>query len=128
MKIMAAVVIALLSITPAMAINFDQQIPSPNGGPLLDKDGKPLAVQPTLGSLCETALVSQYADEIDPVTHKETITGQEKFDRWKLAQKLHGKDVTLTAEELAKLKMLVGKAYSPAIVGPVWTMLDPGEK
>lgn len=127
MRLATALMIALLSTSPAWAVNFDQPIPGPNGGPITDKDGKPLDKQPTLGSICETALVSSYADEIDPVTHKETITGQEKYDRWKLAQKLHG-EVTLTAEELAKIKMLVGKAYLPAIVGPAWQMLDPGEK
>jgi hypothetical protein len=128
MKFATALMIALMSITPAMAIDFTQKLTNLDGSPVTDKDGKTLEHQPTLGSICQTALITQYADEVDPMTRKESVTPEEKFQRWKIAQKLEGSNVTLTAEELALIKKLVGKAYSPLIVGQAWTMLDPGEK
>lgn len=120
-------VIACLLMTPVFAIDFEATIKNSDGTPVTDKDGVPLIKQPTLGSLCESALFAQYADERD-ATGKETITPEEKFSRWKLSTKLHGNNVTLSAEELALLKKFVGKAYGPLVVGQAWTLLDPGAK
>jgi hypothetical protein len=122
---MLAVVAMLLAASPACAIDFTQ--------PITDLDGSIMAAKPgdapaTLGTICEKALTAQYSDEMDRNTGKELITPEEKYQRWKLASKLDGKNVALSPEEITLLKKLVGKAYGPAIVGPVWTMLDPSLK
>lgn len=120
--LLSAAIIMLLS--PAYAIDFTQTLTNLDGTPVVAQEGKP---QPTLGTICEQALLATFADERDS-TGKETIEAKEKFDRWKLASKLNGTDVKLSAEELALVKKLVGKAYSPLIVGQAWSMLDPGVK
>lgn len=128
MKLATAIVVAILAINPAFAIDFTKPITNMDGTAATDKDGKVPEKAPTLGSVCESALLAQYADERDPVSGKETITAEDKYARWKLAGKMQGKDVTLTAEELALIKKLVGKAYAPLIVGQAWSLLDPGVK
>ncbi len=120
-------VVALLGASPAFAIDFTKPLTNMDGSPVTDKDGKSPEKIPTLGSICESALLAQYADERDP-SGKETITPQEKFERWKLAAKVNGKDANLSPEELALIKKLVGKAYAPLIVGQAWSMLDASLK
>lgn len=119
-----AVIATLLMLSPARAIDFTQPILNPDGSAPEVKEGQKA---PTLGSISESALSAQYRDEVD-AQGKETISGQEKYDRWKLATKVHGKDVTLSPEDLALLKRLIGKAYTSVIVGPAWSMLDPSLK
>lgn len=120
-KFYAAVIVALLAASPAMAIDFTQPIKAQDGTVPKSDSGS----VPTLGKICEDALIASYKDEIDPTTGKEIITPEEKYRRWKLAQKLHGDNVKLSPEDLALIKKLVGKAYGPLIVGQAWTMLDP---
>jgi len=128
-KILIAAAIIMLMSSTAQALDFTKRLTNLDGSPVTDTEGKPLAKPPTLGSICESALLSQFADERD-ATGKETIEAREKYERWKLAAKINAatKDLALTAEELALVKKLVGKAYGPLIVGQVWTMLDPGVK
>lgn len=118
----------LMAVSPAFAIDFTTPITNMDGSAVTGADGKALDKPPTLGSICESALLAVYADEREPQTGKDLITPQEKYDRWKLAGKVQGKDVQLSAEELSKLKMLIGKGYAPLIVGQAWTLLDPGAK
>lgn len=118
------ILVLMLVSSPAFAIDFTQVLTNLDGSPVVAQEGKP---EPTLGAICEQALLATFADERD-ATGKETIEGKEKFERWKLAAKVHGKDVSLSAEELSLIKKLVGKAYGPLIVGQAWTMLDPGAK
>lgn len=128
-KILLTLAVLVMSVGAAHAIDFTRPITQLDGQALTGTDGKPMATQPTLGSICESALLAQYVDERDPQTGKETISPEEKFARWKLAIKVNSaKDVTLTSEELTLIKKLVGKGYSPLIVGQVWTLLDPGMK
>jgi hypothetical protein len=124
--ILTACFIALMS-TPSMAIDFTKPLTNLDGTAVKDAEGKD--VNTTLGKVAEQSLLAVYADERDPQTGKETITPEEKFNRWKLATKISGqKDVSLTAEELALIKKLIGKAFPPLVVGQAWTMLDPGVK
>lgn len=110
---------ALIFATPAMAIDFNQELKQLNGESFADASGK--EQKTTLGSICEQALLANYPDE-------KELSGAEKFERWKLATKVKGTDVSLSSEELTKLKMLVGKAFPPLVVGQAWKMLDPGAK
>ena len=119
MRLFTGVMMALLAVSPALAIDFNQPIRDGKGDEV--KAGDKTA---TLGSICETALTSSYRDEVDAQTGKETITGEEKYRRWKLASRLHG-NVNLSPEDLALVKKFVGKAFTPQIVGPAWDMLDP---
>ncbi|RLC69388.1 MAG: hypothetical protein DRI81_20535 [Chloroflexi bacterium] len=76
----------------------------------------------TLRAICTRALIATYRDE----AQKGEPTPQEKFNRYQLAQKLQQSDVVdLKAEEIAKLKALVGKMWGPIQVGQAWNMLDP---
>lgn len=72
----------------------------------------------TLGSACVDALLGAYQDEA-------ALPGEEKYRRFQLATKLSSSDeVDLTAEEIAQLKKLVGKAWSPLVVGRVYELLE----
>jgi hypothetical protein len=119
MKKFLHVAIVLLLSTPAFAIDFDTVLKNADGSSMKTDKG----VEPTLSSICKSALVASYRDEVDP-TGKETITPAEKYARWKLAGRLHG-NVDLSPGDLALIKKLVGKAYSPSIMGPAWEVLDP---
>jgi len=56
----------------------------------------------------------------------EETTGDEKCKRWQLAQKIYGHDkVDLKAEDVAKIKGLIGKMYAPIVVGQVFLAIDP---
>lgn len=126
-KYLIAGLMSLTMVMPALAFDFTQPLKQIDGKPFVDeKTGK--EVETTLGSVVEQALLSQYADERDPQTGKETIAPEEKFKRWQLAGKVRGKDVTLSPEDVSKIKNLVGKAYPPLVVGQVWIMLDPSLK
>jgi hypothetical protein len=129
MKKLLVAVASLAFMGNAYAIDFTRPLTQLDGQPITGSDGKPLEKPPTLGSICEGALLAQYADERDAASGKETITPEDKFARWKLANKVNGgKDVNLTAEELSLIKKLIGKGYAPLIVGQVWMMLDPAMK
>lgn len=56
----------------------------------------------------------------------DIIDGEEKMLRYRLAFKLMSADVVdLKAEEITKLKRLVGLAFGATVVGPVYLALDP---
>lgn len=107
-----------------MRRNFDQPIKD-----LWDKEIKPqnpqtgeyLQDQPslTLTTVALNALLNTYDDE-------KALTGKEKADRMQLALKINRKptEVDITAEQLAKVKELIGKAYGPLIVGRAYEMLE----
>lgn len=106
-----------------MRRNFDQ--------PILDLWGKPIRPQNPKGEYIESAealtlttvalnaLLNTYEDE-------RGLTGKEKADRMQLALKINAKpkETDLTAEQLAKLKELIGKAYGPLIVGRAYELLE----
>lgn len=98
-------------------ISFSNPLKQLDGSDLKEGD-KPV----TLGKICVQALVAIYQDE-------PNLAGQEKFERWQLATKVDNSErgltpITLTAAEADKLKLLVGKAYAPLIVGQVWQILN----
>jgi hypothetical protein len=103
--------------TPALAVDLKAPITQVDGKPFEGSDGKPTVT--TLGSIAKVALLATYPDD-------QTATGQQKFDRWKLASKIEAGDGNLSVEEIKLLKDLIGKSYGPPVVGPAWKLLDPG--
>jgi len=89
-------------------------------------DGNDICISPdsnvsaTLKEVSVIALMSSYEDE-------RNLPGEQKFERWRLANKIHGGDVVeLSIEEVALLKKLIGKAWGPLVVGQAWTLLERG--
>lgn len=91
---------------------------------LLDLGGLPLRNNDeilTLGSVSIEALVLVQRDD--------RVNGGEKFKRYQIAQKIHGKDlIDLTLDEIVLIKDLIGKAYGPAVVGPAFNLLENPKK
>lgn len=97
-------------------IDFSQAMRDLNGKEIADGD-----VSFTLGAVACNSLLATFSDE-------GNLPGTKKAERFSLAMKIHGKPrVGLKAEEVALLKMLIGKAYAALIVGQAWLMLDPPE-
>ena len=72
----------------------------------------------TLRRVCVEALLAQHPGE--------TVDGNEKLKRFQLAQKIHGAEsISLTAEEVALSKRLIGQAFAPLVSGQAWLLLDP---
>lgn len=92
--------------------------------PLLDrqpKEGEPVPKPLTLGMVSVTALLSDYPDE--------RIDVNEKLRRFKLALKLSdGGGVDVGVEDVALLKTLIAKMFSPLAVGRACEILDPEPK
>lgn len=111
------IIVVLASATTAMAADFNTPITNVDGTPITDTFGK--ASDFTIGKACINALSADYKDE--------QIDGVEKMRRWSLAKSISDHpDYHMTVEEIALVKKLVAKMYSPIVVGPVWQALDPG--
>ena len=82
----------------------------------IKEDNKELSVK----DYCIRGLL--YVDEEDA-----KIGGVEKYTRYKLARRLEdnqNKVIGLNAEEVTKIKGLVGRFFSPYIVGQVYDVLE----
>lgn len=99
-----------------MRRNMEQVILDLNNEPVMDPLTKK-ALTLTTASL--NALLATYDDE-------RGLTGKEKADRMQLALKINKRpsEVDLTAEQMTKLKELIGKAYGPLVVGRAYEMLE----
>ena len=98
-----------------MNVNFLVDMVDLDGRPIDEAEGKPA----TLGFVCLDALMRSYNDE-------PNLTGVEKVRRYDLALRIKrgGGQLDLPAEEITLLKLLIGKAYAPLIVGQAWAMLE----
>lgn len=59
---------------------------------------------------------------------QQDVGATEKYRRWKLAEKIqlcHPCEISI--EDVAYLKTLVGKVFSPLVMGQIWDILDPIE-
>ena len=121
----AAIVAALLAIpVPAYAgdpvrFDFAASIKMLDGTVMRIGDaekGKAL----TLADVAENALLADYKDE-------PNLDGVEKLRRWTLARKIEETklSVALSAEDIALIKRLVGKAYNPLVYGEMVQAIDP---
>lgn len=80
---------------------------------LIDGEHRPM----TLCSVSVNALMGQYQDE-------QSLGGDEKFRRFQLAVRITEGDQDVSAEEISLLKRLIGKAYTPMVVGPAYVALE----
>lgn len=96
-----------------MKRDFSTQLKSLDGEPLVNQ-GKPF----TLGAAVIGALMTPFDDEAH-------ISGEQKFNRYNLAVKINAPSAAeVSAEEIAQMKLVVGKAYGPLVVGQVFNLLD----
>lgn len=97
-----------------MKVDFSQPVKTLQGENIKDPDGKDF----TLQAVCTNALLAE---------SEEKISGQEKCDRYALALAIHAavEPYDLSAENISKLKDLVGKTYTTLVVGQAFQMLDP---
>jgi len=97
-----------------MKINLDQTFKTLNGVEIKDEEGKGIK----LLTICQNALISA-GDQ------QQKESGEEKAKRYQLAIKLaNGGEIELTAEDIAKIKKLIGESYAPIIVGQAYDMLE----
>lgn len=83
--------------------------------------GKPVKEQDAelnLGGVAVSALLLLRQDE-------SNISGEDKFKRYKLAERLtSGGVIDVSVEELALLKKLIGAMYQPIVVGAAFDLLE----
>ncbi len=90
-----------------MKLNIDYVFTDENEVPIPDYN---------LGKAITQALLATYSYEKD-------ITGEEKYKRYELVQKVKSNG-DFSIEEIAKLKKLIGMAFTPLIVGQAWDALE----
>jgi hypothetical protein len=99
-----------------MNIDATKVITGIDGKPFTEEGDKNL----TIRTVCVAALMNVEANE---------GTGEEKLKRYILAIKIHEAEqmVEVAAEDISLIKKLIGKGYGPAIVGPVFLILENKE-
>lgn len=103
-----------------MKVDFGAAIKTLSGVTVVEeveKDGEIVKEPVTLKVVALNALMAQYKDE-------EKLTGAEKMSRYVLAQRIHGGNTEMSAEDVALLKKLIGKAYGTAVVGAAYSILE----
>ncbi len=96
-----------------MKIDFKQKVFNLDGDAFKGDDDKTVP----LSQFCVSSLLANYGDE-------QGVTGEEKFKRYELASKIKDKEADVTAEEISKIKLLVGKSFAPVLVGPIYLALE----
>jgi len=67
-------------------------------------------------------LLTQTRDEAN-------LPGDEKVRRYKMALQIANEDVVdLPPKDVVLIQELVGRLYTPLVVGQVWEMLDPKQE
>ena len=99
-----------------MKIDVNQKIKTLEGGFFKDGDG---VTDITLKKVLVRALVLAH-------TYDEKLSGDEKFNYYKLAMKITDADgeIDVTPEEIIILKKRVGLMYATQMVGPVFMILN----
>ena len=116
-KIILAALVLVASGGSALAVDFASPMNMIDGKTPMRNEDKSIV---TLGEVSENALLATFPDE-------QSLAGEEKMKRFALARKIHEqrKDPVLTAEDIALLKKLIGKAYNALVVGQAYGLLDP---
>jgi len=111
-----------------MRIDFGQALCGFDGKPLWDgaapnegEEGKTIA----LATVCINALMADLESD-------RSAAGEEKVDRWHLAQRIFaaneaGEPLELKATDVVLIQDRVGKAFGAAIVAPAFALLDATE-
>ena len=92
---------------------------------LFDLEGEPVkksaedSTSVDLRKVATEALLATFPDE-------RSLSGEEKLKRWVLARKIRETEdpVTLTTEEVALVKKLIGLAYGTGIVGSAYSIIE----
>ena len=101
-----------------MDVNFAQELKTLDGESIGNGRGRQTT---TLKDVAVEALLATFQDE-------QGLSGNDKLERYKLAVRVNETLVqTLTAEEISLIKKLIGKAYSPLVVGQAYLMLEGGK-
>lgn len=130
-KIVLTAVLFLSTVVSAAALDLKQGFTDADGKtPVVDQlapdkaatcgeaKGVPCL---TLGAALFHALLQSYSDE-------PSLSGEEKFKRGALAMKIMDKDAAdFQPAEIAMLKTVVGKLYSPWVIVKVYGALEPGK-
>lgn len=105
-----------------MKINFNQELSQINGQPLLDADtsgeGRDIK-QATMKNVVVNALMFPVQED----------NGETKLKKYNLANKIYQADdaVEITIDDAVVIKKAVGKGYGPAVVGPIFNLLESVE-
>ena len=95
-----------------MIVDFSKVLKNLNGDNLKDETG-----DITLKSICVNSLLATIPNE--------TPTGEEKLLRYSLATQINkDEEVDLSAEDISKIKKMVGQAFPTVIVGQTFLMLE----
>jgi hypothetical protein len=96
-----------------MKVNFEKVLVDMDGVELKDTKGGTAKVR---GCVVD-ALLATYQDE-------QNLAGEEKMKRFDLATKIYKGEDDVVVEDITLIKKLVGKAYTPIVVGQVWRVLE----
>lgn len=96
-----------------MKKNLNVELLDFKGKPVTEKDKKIIIKDVVINALMS----------VDP---QKNIDGTEKFNRYKLAQKIDTKpeNCELSSEDIVKIKEVVGQGYGPLVVGFVFNLLE----
>lgn len=101
-----------------MKINFDTVLKGLDGAALKFATSVEETRDMTLKDASISGLTSHVAGD-------EHTSGEDKFKRYQLAQKVYaGGEVELTPEESSLIKQRIGKCYGPVVVGPAFVALN----
>ncbi len=124
-----------------MKIDFNQNLNGLDGKPLenpvkfrmnekgdglaIGENGQPIVIQKEpiqLATVCINALMSN--------KQGENVDGVEKVSRYILAMKIRQSNgpIDVTAEEVSKIKILLGEFMGTLIVGSAWEILEGKDK
>lgn len=109
-----------------MKLKLDQKVLNLDGEVMKDEKG----VQLTVRSVLINALVTPAVEKGAQGMQQEILAPKEKFERYELARKIKNAkgEIESVAEEVVKLKAVVGKLYtSPLLVGFIYNVLDGKE-
>lgn len=97
-----------------MKIDFTAVLKDKSGALIKEPDGREII----LSTPCINALYSTFEED-------KNLSGEEKYKRYQLAQKLDQKEpVELSAEEISVIKKYVGKGFNPFMVGIIYDILE----
>ncbi len=96
-----------------MKVNLVAELKSLDGSAIVGTDGNPAVLK----GVIVDALMAVFQDE-------PNLSGEEKMKRFLLAEKVYNGVGEYSAEEVALMKKLIGKAYTPIIVGQAWKILE----
>lgn len=104
-----------------MKYNVGEVVKGFDGKPFTEqesaKDKVPVEVWLTIAKLIVNALLA-FIDG-------KHLSGEDKFKRYKLAEKIYGKDeVEISLEEANLIKQASGEALTPMFSGKVWDFLE----